>query len=229
MGPGTFKKALHPRGPHGRFIRTTGAGRKAKPDKVYVHAKGLTVSAPGKFKPRSGRGEGISGLKKNTRPYIRVNQRSGTAGVNAGTIIPGTHKRVVFGGYTRIETTRGKKMSTRFIDRKVQALPKGSKLRKSITAVRNNVTVTNPAVRANINYKGHKAQARLGTSRHAGPTVIVKFGGEHRTSKAKSKSGVKKYDRRMRTISGERSKGVKKHRPQRRKAAAKRYRSKKRA
>src|ERR1044071_218260 len=54
------------------------------------------------------RGVGKSGLARNTVPYLRANKRSQTGGFNAGTILPGTGKRIVFGGYVRVENVNRK-------------------------------------------------------------------------------------------------------------------------
>lgn len=158
------------------------------------------------------RGTGIAGLKKNTIPYARVNKRSQTVGVNAGTIIPGTKKRVVVGGYVRVESTT----KTTGVDKAVAAgvkrvAPKGTKRGVLAGAVQSKAVLVNPAVRGSI--KG--SQVRLGTSRSAGATVIVRRG-KHKTAQPKSASGVQKYDRRMRTIAGAK---VKQPRAQRRKAS----------
>jgi hypothetical protein len=186
--------------------RRTG-GRKTRSAKGSKTKSVSAIAPSGAVKTR---GSGLSGLKANTVPYVRANKRSQTVGVNAGSIIPGTKKRIVIGGYARIESTT----RTTATDRKVAALgsrvaPKGSKRAAIGKAVRSRVVVTNPAVRAAIG----GAQVRLGTSRGAGPTVIVRRG-KHKSPQPKSAKGVAKYDNRMRTIAG---KKTAKPRPQRRK------------
>lgn len=143
---------------------------------------------------------GLAGLARTTTPYARVNKRSQTVGFNSGTIIPFTGKRVAFGSYLRLESTT-KSTAT---DRAINALGGSSKVGKFI---RNNVSVSTPAVRLNAG----RAQFRLGTSRGAGPTLVLRRG-SHKTPQAASQRGVKKYETRMNTIAK-----TKKRRPQRRK------------
>lgn len=153
------------------------------------------------------RGQGKSGLIKNTVPYVRVNKRSQTGGFNAGTVIPGTGKRIVFGGYVRLENTSGKSGVDKLFGKAANAVaPYGSTRGKVRKYLRNNVQITNPAIRANVG--GH--QARLSTSRNAGPTITFRRG-SHKTPLTASRNGVKAYDRRMRSIAG-----TKVGRPQRR-------------
>ena len=186
-------------------------------------AKPVAAMIPGQIgKPKRrhyiSRGYGLKGLKRNTIPYARVNVRHATVGVNAGTVIPGTGKRVVLGGYVRVETARKyTKVESAIAGRKAKAIPVGSKRAKAYAIARRHKLIPkNPATRIGIS----GSQARLGTSRKGGPTVIVRRG-PHKVSRKKSRSAIAKYDRRMRTISG---KKVKKARPQRRKAASKKKR-----
>lgn len=184
--------------------------------KVTKHAK---TKMPGKdyipIGDRRARGVGVKGLKQNTVPYVRANKRSQTVGVNAGTILPGTNKRIVIGGYARIESTTRETAVDRALKAKVAAIaPSGSRRGKVAGVLRKNLDIKNPAVRASAG----GAQVRLGTSRGAGPTVIVRRG-KHRTVQSKSKAGVQKYDARMASIAGKRAKAP---RAQRRKAARRR-------
>lgn len=170
-----------------------------------------------------GRGKGLSGLKRNTIPYARVNKRGSTVGVNAGTIIPGTRKRIVLGGYGRIETmNKHTAVDKAIAGRKASLIPKGSKRAKvagrAHSFLSSHGVLKNPALRVNI----AGSQARLGTSRMGGPTVILRRG-RHRTRQSKSRAGVQKYNNRMATIAGHKAK-TKVARPQRRKAAKKRKR-----
>jgi hypothetical protein len=152
------------------------------------------------------RGQGKSGFQKNFVPYLRVNKRSQTAGFNAGSIVPGTGKRLVIGSYFRVENKGSKGAFDRAITRGANvAFPHGTTRGRVRKYVKNNVTITNPAIRANVG----KHQARLSTSRGAGPTITLRRG-KHKTPLSKSRAGVKKYDRRMKSIAG------KKARPQRR-------------
>ena len=156
------------------------------------------------------RGVGYSGLRKNAVPYARINKRSGTVGVNSGTVIPFTGKRIAVGGYIRLENTNKRNNP---IDRNSAKIankiaPKGSKRGAVRSWFNDNVHVTNPAIRANL---GH-AQVRLGTSRGAGATVIVR-GGRHKTVQSKSRSGVRRFDKTVNAVTGTK---IKKTRRQRR-------------
>lgn len=166
----------------------------------------------GRAPRRANRGEGFSGLGKNTVPYVRVNKRSQTAGFNAGTIIPGTNKRIVIGGYTRLENTNKKN----FIDTALgnigkKIAPKGSRSRLIVDYFKKNVSVTNPALRARLG----GAEARLSTSRGAGPTIVIRKG-RHKVSEQGSRKAIKRYDTQARKLNARRKKS--KPRPQRRKA-----------
>lgn len=152
---------------------------------------------------------GLSGLARTTTPYVRVNKRSQTVGFNSGTVIPFTNKRIAFGSYFRLESTTRRTATDRAIAKAVSSVaPKGSKRGKAAGFLKNNVHVTTPAVRVSAG----KAQVRLGTSRGAGPTVIIRRG-SHKTGQIASQRGVSNYQSRMRTI----QKSKKKSRTQRRK------------
>lgn len=151
------------------------------------------------------RGQGVAGLKKNFVPQLRLNKRSQTASAAAGTIIPGTHKRIVVGGYVRVENTGRKGAIDRALSKGIsKAAPYNTKRGKAKTYLFKNVSVANPAIRANM----AGGQVRLGTSRGAGPTIIVRRG-SHKTPLTQSRRGVKKFDTSSR-------KRRKKKRPQRR-------------
>lgn len=204
-----------PRGPDGRFIPTgRGAVRSAK--------AGIAGAKP-KTKPktaRGARGSGVKGLKANFTPYARVNKRSQTAGFNAGTLIPGTHRRVVVGSYARLESTRNKTAVDRAVVKGVKkAFPAGTKRGRAQAYVSKNISISAPLVRGSV--KGH--QVRLGTSRGAGPTVIVRRG-KHKTDPLKSAVGINKYNKRMKSIAEQKANAKakkRKSRPQRRRAARK--------
>ena len=155
------------------------------------------------------RGVGVAGLKKNTIPYARVNKRSQTVGVNAGTIIPFTKKRIAFGGYVRLENTGRKGAIDRALSKAGNSVaPRGTTRGKVRNYLATSVEIKNPAIRAAIPH----GEVRLGTSRGAGPTFIVRRR-KHGAPFKKSRAGVRKYDTRMRAIAG---KKTKKPRPQRR-------------
>lgn len=146
----------------------------------------------------SNRGIGVSGLKKNFTPYVRANKRSQTTGFNVGTIIPGTGKRIVFGGYSRVENTHRHNSLDMMIDRATSSIaPKGSRQRNAMKFLKKNVAVSNPAIRAKIG----GAEVRLGTSRGAGPTIIVRRG-RHKVSENASRKSIKRYDTQARKIHG---------------------------
>lgn len=155
-------------------------------------------------------------LPKTLIPYARVNKRSQTVGYNVGAKLPGTGKRIVTGSYVRIENVKRTTATDRFVAKGVNKIaPPHTKAGKALGAIKTNVSINNPSVRAKVG--GH--QVRLGTSRGAGPTVIIRRG-KHKTPQVKSKKGVQAYDTRMRTVAGQKAAGIKK-RPQRRKAARK--------
>jgi hypothetical protein len=142
------------------------------------------------------RGVGVAGLQKNATPYLRLNKRSATIGGNTGTIIPFTGKRIVAGGYLRIEnTTRRNALDTATTKIANKIARPGTKPGAARKWFNENVTIKNPAVRANVG----GAQVRLGTSRSSGLTLIVRKG-KHSTPQLKSKMGVNKYNQRMRVL-----------------------------
>lgn len=151
------------------------------------------------------RGVGTSGLRKNFTPYIRVNKRSQTAGFNTGTVVPFTGRRVAFGNYIRVERTN---KSDNIVDRAIGRATRSGKPKSVRDWFGRNIEVKNPAIRTRI----PGGEARLGTSRGAGPTLIIRAR-HHQTPFKKSRSGVQRYDRRVRTIAGTKSKRA---RPQRR-------------
>lgn len=168
----------------------------------------------GKAPSRINRGIGVTGLKKNVIPYIRVNKHSQTTGVNSGTIIPFTKKRIVMGGYVRVENTTKANAFDKFIGKTADKIaPKGSYTGKVRRYINQNVTITNPAVRAAIG----GAEVRLGTSRGSGPTVILRRGA-HKSSRQASYKSIKRYDTHMRKIQAGRN-AKKRARPQRRRKA----------
>lgn len=214
---------LQKRGPNGEWIAMGAgivAGKAAKRRKGKAKAvrakKGSGGVAQTRAEFRTARGVGLTGLKRNTIPYARANKRSQTIGVNAGTIIPGSRKRVVFGGYVRLENTHGNGIDT--VSKKVAnraGVTKNSKVSKIYRKVKSQVGVTTPALRKNVK----NAQVRVGTSRRAGPTVIVRRG-RHKSSMPSSQRAVNRYDNRMARIAGAKAK-TKKPRQARRKATRK--------
>lgn len=203
---------------------TLKTGYKFTPGRARQLAKARAISARNRSRARQAgikksygkRPVGIAGLKKNFIPYTRINKNSQTAGFNAGSIVPGTRKRIVVGGYVRVErTSRSGGLVDKAIGKAVRSravAPAGSRRGKVREYLAKNATLTNPAFRLNV--PGKNVQARIGSSRSAGPTLIVRRG-RHNTSMQKSKKAIKSYDSRIRTISANRQK-AKKPRPQRR-------------
>jgi len=210
---------LQARGPDGKWIATgtNAAVRAAKAGISGTKPRKKRTKGPAK---RGERGVGIKGLKANFVPYARVNKRSQTVGYNAGSLIPGTHRRIVTGAYVRVESTRNKTAVDRFVAKGAKKVfPTGTKRGKVAGHLHKNVALSTPAARASV--KGHSV--RVGTSRGAGPTIIVRRG-QHKTPIAKSQKGIAKYEKRIRTITDKRTKAKakkRKPRPQRRRAARK--------
>lgn len=188
--------------------------RKAQAASVRSRKRARLARNRGHAPKRANRGEGFAGLKKNIVPYVRVNKRSQTGGFNVGTIIPGTNKRIVIGGYTRFENTNKKNVIDAALGNiGAKVAPRGSRSRKIVDYFKKNVTVTNPALRGSFG----KAEVRLGTSRNAGPTLIVRKG-RHKVSQQASYKAIKRYDTHARKLHARR---VSKPRPQRRRASGK--------
>ena len=167
--------------------RTRGAARRASQRRRYS-------SNPVK------RGLGVSGLKKNTIPYARINQNSATAGFNTGTIIPFTKKRIAFGSYFRVENGNKNVLNKALSKVGRSIAPNGTSRGRAREWFNRNITIDNPGVRADIG----GAQVRLGTSRRSGPTIIVRRG-KHKTPKKSSTSGLKSYNKRMNKIKKKRT------------------------
>ena len=223
------------RGPDGRWI-STGAGRvtrraRSKANKkAYAGRRAKKRSSPiriDRVSSRQDRGVGISGLKKNFIPYARVSRRSTTIGANTGAFIPGTNKRIVVGNYARIENVKkGSKVDSSISQWARRIAPKGSKRAAVAEHIRKNAKFSNPAIRYSTpgTSSRHGTEVRLGTSRKAGPTLIVRRG-SHKRTRNQSKAGIAQYDKRMSAISG---KKVSKPRPTRRRQAAARRNRKRR-
>jgi hypothetical protein len=183
--------------------------RKAQLASVRAKKRARLGRNRGRAPKRANRGEGFAGLRKNLVPYVRVNKRSQTGGFNVGTIIPGTNKRIVFGGYSRFENTNKKN----FIDTALgnigaKVAPRNSRTRSVFDYFKRNVTVTNPALRAKVG----GAEVRLSTSRGAGPTIVLRRG-RHKVSQQGSRKAIKRYDTNARKLNARR---VSKPRQQRR-------------
>ena len=223
------------RGPDGRWIatgarRTTRAARSKANKRAFAGSKARRNRAPIKIDrsaSRRQRGVGVSGLKKNFIPYARVSKKSTTIGANTGTFIPGTNKRVVFGNYARIETVNRKSKVDVMASKALKKIaPEGTKRAAIGEHIRKNAKFSNPAIRYATPGTSSRegVQVRLGTSRKAGPTLIVRRG-VHKRTRAESKSGIAQYDKRMKTLQG---KKVSKPRPTRRRQAAARKNRKRR-
>ena len=189
--------------------------RKAQAASVRARRK-IRLANPknrGRAPKRVNRGIGVAGAKRNFTPYIRVNKRSQTIGYNTGTIIKGTNRRIVTGKYVRIETTTKKTpLDTALGNVMKKVAPQGTKRGYTRDYFKKNVVVTNPAIRAVV---GRNAEVRLGTSRKAGPTIIVRRG-KHKISEQAAKRAIRRYDTNARKLNSK--KKVSKPRPQRRNA-----------
>lgn len=206
---------LQARDRHGRWVAKAGNAAFKGGAKAFVGA-GTKARPTSSNRAVKGRGKGVAGFKANFVPYVRVNKRSQTVGFNAGSVVH-PRKRIVVGAYARVESTTKHTTTDRIVGKTAsKVLPTTSRRGRVARTFKRNFSVNNPALRAT----GSKAQARLSTSRGAGPTVVIRRG-RHKTSPAKSAAGIKSYDTRMRAISGKRAAGVKK-RPARRKAAKRR-------
>lgn len=200
---------LQARDRHGRWV--------AKAGNAAFSAATRTVGAGKKAPKAKGSTKGGSNRNSGFIPYARFNKRSQTAGFNRGAKIT-KHHRVVVGSYVRIESTRRHTATDKIAGKAAgRIFPKGTRRGRAASAFKSNFSINNPALRGTTK-KGNTIH--LGTSRGAGPTVVVRRG-RKRTSQAKSAAGVRKYDTRMRAISGAKAAKVKK-RPARRKAARKR-------
>lgn len=204
--------ASQPRGPDGKWIPTgTRKVRRSKRSKANKRAYAKPRTAPikiSKAASRQNRGVGLSGLKKNLIPYARVSKKSATIGVNTGTFLPGTNKRIVVGQYARLESVNksGK------VDQAAKSVygkiaPKGSRRALIGNHIRKNAKLDNPAIRYSTPGTGSRegVQVRLGTSRKAGPTLIVRRG-SHKPAIAGSKLAVKRYDQKTRKRAAKRAK-----------------------
>lgn len=217
------------RGPDGRWIstgvkRSTRKSRSRANKNAYRGRKRKRAFKIDKAASRQDRGVGFTGLKKNFIPYARISKKSATAGANTGAFIPGTNKRIVLGSYARIETVNKATAVDRALSRIGQKIaPKGTKRDLVGQHIRKNVKLDNPAIRYSTPGTASREgiQARLGTSRKAGPTVTIRRG-SHKRTRAQSKSGIKAYNKAV-------NKGKKVNtRPTRRRQAAARKNRKKR-
>lgn len=215
------------RGPDGRWIATgsrkvSRAARSAANKKAYAGRHAKKRSTPitiNKAASRQARGVGLTGLKKNFIPHARISKRGVTVGANTGTFIPGTNKRVVVGHYVRFESVNKETAIDKGVKKLISKIaPKGSRREAVGQHIKKNAKLSNPAIRyATPGTSSREGiQVRLGTSRKAGPTLIVRRG-EHKRTRKESKSGIKKYDQRMKTIAGQK---VSRPRPTRRRQAA---------
>jgi hypothetical protein len=163
--------------------------------------------------PKAGnRGVGLAGLKQNFTPYIRVNKNSQTVGFNSGTIRKSGRSRVVYGVYRRVEAVDKKNNPVDKTFRAIsnQLAPKNTRRGKARAYVKKNVVITNPALRVAVG----SGEARLSTSRRAGPTIVVRKG-SHNKSLSASRKSIKRYDTQMRKVKARKQS---KPRPQRRNA-----------
>lgn len=193
------------------FAKTRPAGKKVKRAKP----KGLLQTAA----ERNARGVGLAGLRKNIIPHARISKRSTTVGANTGSFVPFSNKRIAIGGYARIESVA----KDTIVDKIVGKLaPKGS-LRKRVGGYLYSGAMSDvkgKRIATPMAFGRHGAEARIGTSRSAGPTLIFRKGVHKSSTPKTAKSGIEKYDKRMAAIQGKRVK-EKKPRASRRKKSKK--------
>lgn len=204
-------KAIKPKRPWGSPAQRAALAKAQKASAVKRRIRALNKNH-GKAPNPVNRGIWVRGLRKNFVPYVRVNKQSGTIGAAAGTIIPGTGYRVVGFGGVRMERTTKKSNPVDMTLAKagLRIAPKGTRRRKVSNYLKKNVTVSNPAIRSAIG----GAEVRLGTSRGAGPTVILRRG-KHKVSRQASYKAIKRYDTHARKLNTKRQPVP---RPQRRKS-----------
>lgn len=210
---------LQARDRHGRWIAKGGnAAFKVASRSVGSGTKAPRMAKGTKAGKNAIKSHGVSSARTHAIvPYARVNKRSSTVGFNAGTKIRGTKKRVVGGAYIRVESTTKHTTADKIAGKAARSVfPKGTRRGKALGYLRKNVGLNNPALRATTP-KGNSV--RLGTSRGAGPTIIVRRG-KHKVAQPKSASGVGRYNASISKIQGKRI-GAKKARPARRKAGRK--------
>lgn len=200
-----------PRGPWGSPAQRA-AIRKAQIASLKSARRRRLSRNRGRAPKAANRGVGLTGLKKNFIPYVRVNKNSQTIGFNAGTIRKSGRSRVVYGVYRRVEAVDKKNNP---VDKTFKAIsnqlaPKNTRRGRARAYVKKNVVITNPALRVAVG----SGEARLSTSRRAGPTIVVRKGSHNKSINASRKS-IKRYDTQMRKVKARKQS---KPRPQRRKA-----------
>jgi hypothetical protein len=231
-----------PRDWRGRWVTSRGVVKNDKGKRV-PSALG-TSRAYKLYNPAnaSKRGVGISGLKRNTVPYARFSTSGTTLGFNAGTIIPGFHRRIVFGGYGRVEhedmyarqkvasnvllaRSMGGTVVRRFFGGQAGLAPQMNKYmsRAQKAAVRQGpkgLAEVLAGKRMDIN--GGKLQARFTSTRKYNPTITIRRG-RHKVSSNLSHKGSVSFARHIEVLNQKRDRSYK-PRPARRKAAKKRVR-----
>lgn len=144
-------------------------------------------------------------------PYVRVSPRSATAGVNAGTKIPGRHLRVSVGGYVRIENTKKSELEKRLRAGYNEKLEKFSPHEAATPLIKQGIgRAVNRVIAGQVQLKGGAASARVGTSRNLMPSVVVRRGSSKVTAKKRA-AAISDYNRAI--AAGQKIKGM---RPQRR-------------
>ena len=232
---------LQPRDWRGRWITSRGVHTEKgqKVQGALGSARAYKLYAQNKS---AARGAGFTGLKKNTVPYARVSTGGTTVGINAGTIIPGSGRRVVAGGYFKLESAtqykRQKFASDLLLTRQLtkMAVRKGIGGKNGLgpIATKYMSRAERAGVRAGpkalsdtlaghrMDIAGGKAQVRFTSTRKYNPTITIRRG-RHKTSSNLSQKGTVTFNKHIEALNRKRDRGYK-PRPQRRKAAKKRVR-----
>lgn len=179
------------------------------------------------YKNNPRRGVGLRGLARNTVPYARFSTSGTTVGVNAGTILPGRRRRIVVGGYARVEhvdmykrqvaasaalNTKGA-FNRAWNTLGLNEVPAAVRMRK---AAKRQVPKTVSDVMAGTRVTAGPAQVRFTSSRKYNPTITVRRG-RHKVAYRTSAKGIRAYNKHFERL--DRKKAMKKPRPQRRRQA----------
>lgn len=233
---------LQPRDWRGRWITSRGVHTNSEGKKVegaLGSARAYRLYAVNKS---AARGAGFTGLKKNTVPYARISTGGTTVGVNAGTIIPGTGRRVVGGGYFKIEHVsqykRQKVASDILLTRQLVKMGMrkgvggqnglGPVATKYMSRAEKSAMRAGPKAASDLlaghrmDIAGGKAQVRFTSTRKYNPTLTIRRG-RHKVSPNLSQKGTVTFNKHIEALNRKRDRTYK-PRPQRRKAAKKRVR-----
>jgi hypothetical protein len=231
-----------PRDWRGRWVGSRGIHNdKAKGKKVLGPLGSSRAYGLYKHKNAHKRGVGLVGLKKNTVPYARLSTAGTTVGFNAGTILPGSRRRVVFGAYGRIEhedmyarqkiasnVLISKSLAGTIANRLMGGGATGRRATQYMTRAQRAIIrqgpkgLTEVLAGKRMDVAGGRVQARFTSTRKYNPTVTVRRG-RHKVSPNLSHKGSVSYARHIEVLNQRKDRKYK-PRPARRKAAKKRVR-----